>query len=470
MTIREVIERFRAEAEAARERVPGFGAGIYHGGEQAVMATGVANIATQQPMTEATGFLAGSITKVMTATLAMQRVESGELDLEAPLSRYLPDFALAPPSNTAALRVRHLLNHTNGIDADFFCPDGVSGPGALAHLASQLRRCGALFAPGDYVSYSNAGMAMAGRVLEVVSGRSYHELLERDLFAPVGMADSTTSLERAIVRPTAVGHFYDPKSARLRRTDMFMLPESWSACGSTPIATIADVLAFGRTHLADGVAPTRARVVSAESAQRMRTITADLRSPNSSPIGLGWPCWRFGDTDVLVHSGASPGGLALLVVVPAQDFAFAAFGNSSAAMPLIDKLALWLLRDHLQLACPALALKPHDVPDLSDFAGTYRADQVRIDVRVIDGQLEETFALEPVDAAQARVLGGFMGGVTAFPPLRLVPVGERLFAPAGIPLDAFEGFGGRMLVSFHGDTAGQPTHRLAGGRMSRRVA
>ncbi|HWU89998.1 MAG TPA: serine hydrolase domain-containing protein [Kofleriaceae bacterium] len=466
-----VGEHLRAEARrvCGSGRMPGFLAGVYHAGEQIVVAEGVANIATGAAMTEDTGYLAGSITKVMTATLMLQCVERGQVELDERVTTYLPELELAPPAKVAELRVRHLLNHTNGIDGDLFWPDQVKGRDALKHYVEELRRCSTLFDPGEYVSYSNPGMLVAGRVLEVVSGRTYHDLLEREIFGPVGMADSSTSPERGILRRTAVGHFFDPATANLRRTDMFMLPESWSACGSTAIVTIADLLAFARTHLASGVAPTGTRVLSAESAERMRTVTVDMGSPNVSPIGLGWPFFPFGETTVLVHGGSSPGGAATLLIVPAHELAFAAYGNSSVAIALADRLALWLLRDYLHLDSPDIVAGTIEVSDVRGYEGTYGSNQFRVDVKVVDGQLEETMAFEPFDDTQARILNGFTGGMPPFPPHRLVPVGDRLFAPAGVPLEMFNGFGRRMLVSFHGGTDGRPAYRMVAGRMTRRI-
>jgi CubicO group peptidase (beta-lactamase class C family) len=72
------------------------------------------------------------------------------------------------------------------------------------------RHCGALFQPGEYRSYSNGGMIVAGRLLEAVTGTSYHDLLRREVYTPAGMDDSCTSAEEAILRSTAVGHFPDP--------------------------------------------------------------------------------------------------------------------------------------------------------------------------------------------------------------------------------------------------------------------
>src|SRR4051812_1455882 len=110
-------------AELADARgVPGYVAGVYQGGEQAVVAHGLANVATGQRMAEDTGFLLGSITKVLTTTLVMRAADRGQVDLDERVVTYLPEFSLAAPANAAEIRVRHLLNHTDGIDGDFYFP------------------------------------------------------------------------------------------------------------------------------------------------------------------------------------------------------------------------------------------------------------------------------------------------------------------------------------------------------------
>jgi CubicO group peptidase (beta-lactamase class C family) len=451
-------------------RVPGYLAGVYHAGEQVIVANGLSNVATGDAMTEDAGFLAGSITKLMTATLMLQCVERGEVELDERVTAYLPELRFAPPANLEELRVRNLLNHTNGIDADLFMPDEVRGRDALKYFVGELRRCSMLFEPGKYVSYSNAGMLVAGRVLEVVTGRTYHDLLAERLYEPVGMVDSCTSPEQAILRRTAVGHMLDPKTGKVRRTDMFMLPESWSACGSTPIVTVADLLAFARTHLDDGVSPTGKRVLSTELTRQMRTVSADMGSPDVSPLGLGWPFIPFGDETVLFHGGASPGGAAILLVVPRHKFAFVAFGNSGAAGMLFDRSCNWMLRDYLGLRSSDFVTTAVRASDLDGYAGTYRSNQFRVDVNPVDGQLEETMTFEPFDEAQARTFSRF-GGMSSTPPRRLVPVGDGLFAPAGVPLEMLNGLiGRRMLVSFHGGANGWPEYRMSTGKMTRRAA
>ena len=460
--------REQAAAFCAANKIPGYLAGVYHSGDQAVTAYGVTNMVTGVPMVEDTGFLFGSVTKLLTTTLVLQYVERGVIDLDERVIMYVPEFKLTTPEAAEKIRVRNLLTHTNGIDADLFFLDA-RGPDALSAFVEGLgHSCGTLFGPDEYISYSNGGMIVAGRLLEVVTGTPYHDLLKREVYAPVGMDDSCTSAEEAILRSTAIGHFPDPATKGVRRTDMFMLPPSWAPAGSTPIGPIRDLLAFARTQLAGGVSPSGNRVLSRESTARMQAVSHDMGTPNVPPIGLGWVLMPFGNTTVLSHSGASPGGVAVLAVIPEHEFAFVAFGNDPRAMALHDQLLLWLLREYLHVEVPELIPGTPPVNDLTPYAGTYRSNQLRVEVSVVDGQLEERMTYEPLDNAQKQIFTRFSGGVSAMPPRRFVPLREGLFAPAGMPLEAFNGYSRQLLVSYHGESSGRASYRCAGGRMTRR--
>jgi CubicO group peptidase (beta-lactamase class C family) len=460
--------REQAATYCESSKVPGYLAGVYHDGDQTIVAHGTTNVVTGAPMRDDTGFLFGSVTKVLTTTLVMQQVERGKIDLDEPVVTYLPEFRLTTPGAAERIRVRHLLTHTNGIDADLLFVDA-NGSGALQVFLEELgQHCGVLFEADEYISYSNGGMIVAGRLLEIVTGMSYHDLLKRELYATVGMEDSSTSAEEAILRSTAVGHFPDPASNGARRTDMFKLPDSWAPAGGTPIGTVGDLLAFARTHLANGVSPSGNRVLSRESTARMQAVSHDMGTPNVPPIGLGWLLMPFGATTVLSMSGASPGGVAVLAVVPEHDFAFAAFGNDPRAMALHDQLLLSLLGQHFDVKVPDLASDTRPVSDLTPYVGRYRSNQLRVDVSVVDGQLEETMTYEPLDEVQAQIFTRFAGGLSPMPPRRFVPVGRDLFAPAGMQLQAFNGYSRQLLVSYHGIGKACANYRCAGGRMTRR--
>ena len=127
--------------------VPGYVAGVWQDGRETILAHGLANRVTGAPMCDDTGFLFGSITKILTTTLVLQQVERRLLNLDERVVTYLPEFGLTTPSAAERIRVRHLLSHTNGIDADLFFPDA-RGRDALKVFVAELRaHCGALFAP-----------------------------------------------------------------------------------------------------------------------------------------------------------------------------------------------------------------------------------------------------------------------------------------------------------------------------------
>jgi hypothetical protein len=86
----------------------------------------------------------------------------------------------------------------------------------------------------------------------------------------------------------------------------------------------------------------------------------------------------------------------------------------------------------------------------------------------VDGQLEEKVTYEPLDDTQEQIFTRFAGGSFPAPPRRLVPVRKDLFAPAGMPLGAFNGYMRQLLVSYHGVSDGHPNYRCAGGRMTRK--
>jgi hypothetical protein len=124
-----------------------------------------------------------------------------------------------------------------------------------------------------------------------------------------------------------------------------------------------------------------------------------------------------------------------------------------------------LLRDGNRPVAIASSAAPLPAP----YAGTYRSNQLRVDISVVDGQLEEKVTYEPMDSVQEWIFTGFAGGQVQFPPQRYVPIRKDLFAPAGMPLQAFNGEMRIILVSYHGVSNGRPNYRSAGPRITRRV-
>lgn len=119
-------------------RMPGYVGGVWHQGSLIQFARGERNVATGDPMTTDTAWLLGSVTKVLTTTMLLGYVEAGAVDLDAPVTRYLPDFTLAEPELADRITVRMLLNHSNGIDADALMPTREIGDRAVESYVAEL--------------------------------------------------------------------------------------------------------------------------------------------------------------------------------------------------------------------------------------------------------------------------------------------------------------------------------------------
>ncbi|HWW82814.1 MAG TPA: serine hydrolase domain-containing protein, partial [Vicinamibacterales bacterium] len=151
---------------------------------------GLANMEWNVPNTPDTKFRLGSITKQFTATLVLQLVEQGQIDLSAPVRRYLPEY---PSPSGDRVTIHHLLNHTSGIVGYTEIP---SFPATARNsyiptkFLESFSKLDLLFDPGTKFSYSNSGYFLLGVILERVTGQPYEKLLRDRIFTPVGMKDS----------------------------------------------------------------------------------------------------------------------------------------------------------------------------------------------------------------------------------------------------------------------------------------
>lgn len=152
-------------------------------------AFGLADVAANRPMRTTDLLQTGSIGKSFTAIALLQLAAEGELDLHAPVQRYLPWFEL--PTRFAPFTLHHLLSHTAGITSgiDF-------APSAPAQVWA-LRESEAAAEPGTYFHYSNLGYKVLGMVLETVGGEPYGPALQRRILDPLGMRAAIPTITNA---------------------------------------------------------------------------------------------------------------------------------------------------------------------------------------------------------------------------------------------------------------------------------
>ena len=199
----------------AEYRVPGVGLGLWHDQALHLHGLGVTSLDDPRPITADTLFTIASISKTMTATAVMRLVEQGRLDLHAPVRKALPEFQVRDEAVSASVTPWHLLTHTPGWEGQLTTED--RGAEALAHFVSTIMPAlPQLAPPGRVWSYNNAGFALSGRLLEVVTGRAVHDALRELVFAPLGLSRTFTRLTEAMTYP---GHARPPRPRRRHRGD-----------------------------------------------------------------------------------------------------------------------------------------------------------------------------------------------------------------------------------------------------------
>src|SRR4051794_23248857 len=191
--------------EMARWTVPGVAVGILRDGQRELHGYGLASIETEQPVRPETLFQIGSISKVYTATLIMQLGEEGKVALDEPVSAYLPDLKLAEAQARETITLRHLLSHTSGLFGDYFDDFGL-GDDALTRAIATFDTLRQQFAPGALWTYCNTGFALAGAIVERVTGQPFETAMRERLFKPLGLDRSFYFAHEAIVYPHAIGH------------------------------------------------------------------------------------------------------------------------------------------------------------------------------------------------------------------------------------------------------------------------
>lgn len=177
----------RALEEAAAD-IPGASAAVVTAEGVWTGATGYADLQTRRPMTPSTRCYVGSVSKTMTATTVLILRDAGQLDVEQPLTTYMPAWRLA---GSNGVRVRDLLTHTSGIQREGGFEYWFTGifP-TREELRDQLRGSELVAQPGHQWSYSNVGYAVLGQLLAVRSNQDFESVVQRRLMEPLGMVRS----------------------------------------------------------------------------------------------------------------------------------------------------------------------------------------------------------------------------------------------------------------------------------------
>lgn len=334
-------------------------------------ASGWANAPERIEATPDTLFQVGSISKTFTATLAMQLVDDGLLDLNAPVRDYLPDFVTADPESKTLL-VRDLITHTSGMEGDYLPPDSETGGTADGYVRA-MSRLGQLHAPGEYMTYCNSAYVVLQRIIEVLRKNSWNQLVLDRICKPLNITRVITQPTEALRFRMSVGHGVAVKGS-WPLAGLTYLPLSMAGAGSVLSMTASDLLLYAQAHMKGPQRKAgKASILSQKSFRAMQTPQVSM-PPYSrgayTHMGLSWFLRPEKGAPAFNHDGGTS-QFAFLHALPKQNVAFALFINSpNATLP--DELRKAIFTEIAGLppeSKPALA--PAIKFDRQRYIGTY---------------------------------------------------------------------------------------------------
>jgi len=368
---RELTRVVRSELEA--KGLPALSIALVDRGEIVWAAGfGSADPEAGTPAGAGTVYRVGSISKLFTDIALMQLVERGAVDLDAPVQTYLPDFRPDDPFGRP-ITLRQLTAHRAGLVRE--PPVGNyfdDTEPTLAATVASLNATTLVARPGYRTKYSNAGIAVVGRVLEAQHGRGYVELMQDEVLGPMGLADAGFAPRPAIERRLAAARMwgYDGRELDAPTFQLGMAP-----AGSL-YASVLDLAQFLRVVFAGGAGP-GGRVLRAETLAEM---LEPALGPEGEPtrFGIGFALGELDGQRQCGHGGAIYGFASELTFLPDEQLGAALATSMDVANAVTRRIGAHALRCMLAARegrpLPVLALSEPVEPETAErLAGRYRS-------------------------------------------------------------------------------------------------
>jgi serine-type D-Ala-D-Ala carboxypeptidase/endopeptidase len=366
---------------------------VEHDGSTRILTAGTAGAG--RTLDAGSVFEIGSITKVFTALLLADMVRRGEVSLDDPVSKFLPEGVTMPSREGKPITLGQLSSQTSGLPR---LPGNLRPADALNPYADytvaqlyeflgghQLRRD-----PGTQFEYSNLGVGLLGHVLALRAGMSYEDLVRQRILQPLGMEHTGITLTPVMRARMVAGHNLAGDTVPL-----------WD------LPTLAGAGAL-RSSMADMLRFAQAAVRPDGPLQEAFSMSLQPRTPAGSlqaMIGLGWLRFATGSDTIAMHNGGTGGFRTFIGLQPSAGRAVVLLTNTGG--PGSDDIGMHLLNPALPLApAPRQAV---DVPVtvLERYAGTYElSPQFSIVVTLVDGALygtatgQQTIRLWPASETQ----------------------------------------------------------------------
>jgi CubicO group peptidase (beta-lactamase class C family) len=351
--------------------VPGVSVGVFHEEQERYAYHGVTNVENPLPVDGSTLFQFGSTGKTFTSVAMLRLVDDDKVDLDAPVRTYVPELRLADEEAAATVTVLQLLNHTAGWFGDDFTDTG-DGDDAIARYVAHMAELRQLAPPGRIVSYNNASLSLAGRVIENVTGQTFERVITELVLDPVGLKDTLFFPNDIMTRRFVVGHRKE-EDGTLRVLRPWAMARSSNPMGGRLSATAPDQVRWARFHLDLGRTQSGTQLVSPALIGRMQEPTVEsVGSFLGDAVGISWLLRDVGGTRVVSHGGSTNGQYGGFTMVPAHRFAVVSLTNGEPYGPVFNRrIAQWALEHFLGLVASKPVPAPRNTDALAPYAGRY---------------------------------------------------------------------------------------------------
>jgi CubicO group peptidase (beta-lactamase class C family) len=358
--------------QMAYRGLPGIAAGVVYDQELVwARGFGYADVDRRTPAKPDTIFRMASHTKMFTATAIMQLRDAGKLRLDDPVSKYLPWFRIQPAAeDDPPITIEHLLTHGSGLPREAKGPYWITNEfPTQAEVQKTIVSQTAAYPPETRFKYSNLALALAGYIVEGVSGEPYAAYVERHILKPLGMVSSSIDLPPDQKTRLAVGYgrrMPDGSRQRAPFTD---------TKGLTPAAalssTVEDMARFVSLQFRSGTAG-GAQILKGSTLREMHRIRL-LENTWLRGNGIGFAVWRDNGKVYLGHGGSLSGYKTQTMIQLDGKVGVIVLTNGDDSLP--DRIAKhvmeWIGEPLARTAAPKP--KPAWDPAWRRFAGLYRS-------------------------------------------------------------------------------------------------
>ena len=331
-------------------------------------------------VTPGTLFDPASVTKVFTATALMQLVEQGKVDLDRPVTDYLPEFSMKSRFSATSddITVRQLCTHHSGIPGDRFKGMLSNNPEAFVKYKNRFLSFPEVLQdeylahpPGHTWAYSNIGVSLLGCIIDRVSGSSYFEYMKDSVLDPVGMTNSTFDMDAAVISRLTKGYE--------KGKEVPLLFEETIPAGSLTV-NAEEMALFLMSYLDE----TDTRLLRSETKEEMFTRqNAQVKRDIDFAQGLVWMIGDFGFENlgrIVFHDGGEWWSNARVMLLLDENIGFAILTNSAEGSALKDEITPEIIRVLYETKTGRRAKEYRDlprrevqipVPKLENLEGTY---------------------------------------------------------------------------------------------------